>query len=245
LEAEKMTDTPAREKLRDALKSRDLLGNQSFKQTHLFTSFAAIRASFKRYFKLQDLPFVHNNDVKQLLRSKMEPSFPYAYVSVNSIAKTEAHLLSPTIRRRGVGDVLDGSNSQITRLHYFPIQLRYEFHYITNDYVDAIRFIGEALILIDSKALNVRITSGKASSFVDIVMDTKEIAIPRADKENEVDPEGFDLTFSCTSNTWTGVEKQISKINNRGEVTFNAVVVNPDGNVTDEEISILQTAGDV
>jgi hypothetical protein len=240
-----MTDTPAQEKFRDVLKSRDLLGNQSFKQTHLFTSFAAIRASFKRYFKLEDLPFVHNNDAKMVQRSKLVPTYPYAYVSVNSIAKTEAHLLSTTIRRRGSGDVLDGSNSQITRLHYFPITLRYELHYITNDYFDAIRFIGECLILVDSKALNVRITSGKASSFLDIVLDSKEIAIPRADKENEADPESFDLVVSCYSNTWTGVEKKISKINNRGEVEFNAVVVNPDGTVTDEEISILQTAGDV
>lgn len=240
-----MTETAAREKLRDVLKSRDLLGNQSFKQTHLFTAFAAIRASFKRYFKLKDLPFVHNNDVKLLLRSTLEPTFPYAYISMNSIAKTEAHLLSPTLRRRGTGDVLDGSNSTLTRLHYFPIQVHYELHYVTNDYMDAIRFIGEALILMDSKALNVRITTGNASSFLDINMDTKEITIPRADKENEADPEGFDLVIACTSNTWTGVEKKLSKVNNRGEVEFNAVVVNPDGNVTDAEISILQTAGDV
>lgn len=240
-----MTDTPAREKMRDVLKSRDLLGKQNFKQTHLFTSFAAIRASFKKYFKLEDLPFVHNNDAKMMQRAKFEPSYPYAYVSVNSIAKTEQHLLSPTLRRRGTGDVRDGSNSQITRLHYFPIILRYEFHYITNDYFDAIRFIGECLILMDTKALNVRINSGKASSFLDIVMDTKEIAIPRADKENEADPESFDLVVSCYSNTWTGVERQIAKVNNRGEVEFNAVVVNPDGTVTDEEISILQTADDV
>lgn len=240
-----MTDTPAREKMRDAMKSRDLLGNQKFKQTHLFTAFAAIRASLKRYFKLEDLPFVHNNDAKMMQRSKMEPTYPYAYVSMNSIAKQEAHLLSPTIRRRGSGDVRDGSNSQITRLHYFPVIIRYEFHYITNDYFDAMRFIGEALILMESKALNVRITTGSASSFLDIVMDSKEIAIPRADKENEADPESFDLVLSCYSNTWTGVEKKIAKINNRGEVEFNAVVVNPDGNVTDEEISILQTADDV
>ena len=236
--------TDATKQIREAMKERDLLGNLSFKQTHLFTAFAAIRASFKKYFKLQDLPFVHNNDVKQMLRQKMTPSYPYAYVSMTSIAKTEAHLLSPTVRRRGIGDVLNGSNSTITRLHYFPITVHYEMHYVTNDYMDAIRFIGEALILFDSKALNVRIRTGNASSFLEIKIDNPEIQIPRADKENEAEPEAFDLVLTCTSTTWTGVEKQISKINNRGEVEFNAVVVNPDGTVTDEELTVIATAGD-
>jgi len=175
----------------------------------------------------------------------MEPSYPYAYVSMTSIAKAEAHLLGPTLKRRGIGHVLDGSNSTLTRLHYFPITLKYEFHYVTNDYFDAIRFIGEALILFDSKVLNVRITTGNASSFLEIKADMTEIPIPRADKDNEADPEAFDLVISCTSSTWTGVEKKISKVNNAGAVEFHAVVVNPDGEVVDEETTTLKTADDV
>nr|DAF93682.1 MAG TPA: hypothetical protein [Myoviridae sp. ctshb19] len=240
-----MTDTLQREKIRDAMVRRDILGNSSFKQTHLFTAFAAIRASIKKYFKIKDLPFVHNNDVKQMIRQQYEPTYPYAYVSMTSIAKTEMHLLSPTIRRRGIGYVTDGSNSTLTRLHYFPITLKYEFHYVTNDYFDAVRFIGEALILFDSKVLNVRITTGATSSFLEIKADMPEIQIPRADKENEADPESFDLVISCTSNTWTGIEKKISKVNNAGAVTFHAVVVNPDGAVVDEEITEIETADDV
>jgi hypothetical protein len=239
-----MTDTQQREKIRDAMIRRDLLGRSSFKQTHLFASFAGIRASFQKFFRIKEIPFVHNNDVKQMLRAKMEPSYPYAYVSMNSIAKSEAHLLTPTIKRRGVGHMVDGSNSQLTRLHYFPVTVRYEFHYVTNDYFDAIRFIGEALILFESKVLNVQVTSGNVTSKLTIKADNPEVQIPRADKDNEAEPEAFDLVISCSSETWTGIEKKISKVNNRGEVTFHAVVVNPDGNVVDEETSVLQTADD-
>uniref|UniRef100_A0AB39CEG6 Uncharacterized protein n=1 Tax=Pseudomonas phage HRDY3 TaxID=3236930 RepID=A0AB39CEG6_9VIRU len=240
-----MTDTQQREKIRDAMKRRDLLGNLDFSQTHLFASFAGIRASFRKFFRIKEIPFVHNNDVKQMIRAKMEPSYPYSYVSMTSIAKSEAHMLSPTLRRRGTGHVLDGSNSTLTRLHYFPITLHYEFHYVTNDYFDAIRFIGEALIMFESKVLNVQVTSGNVTSKLTIKADNPEIQIPRADKENEADPEAFDLVITCTSETWTGVEKKISKVNNAGAVTFHAVVVNPDGAIVDEETSVLTTADDV
>ncbi|AFH14594.1 hypothetical protein LU11_gp063 [Pseudomonas phage Lu11] len=240
-----MSDTAVSPSLRAAMRERDLFGNHSFKQTHLHLSFAAIRASLKKFFKLKDLPFVHNNDVKQIMRASAQPEYPYAYVSMTSIAKTEGGMSGPTLRRRGVGHVVDGSNSTLTSLHYFPVTLQYEFHYVTNDYFDAIRFIGEALILFDSKVLNVKIKSGLPSSFLDITTDTKEIQLPRADKDNEAEPEAFDLVINCHTSTWTGIERKISKVNNRGEVEFNSLIVDHEGNVVDEETSIIQTADDV
>ena len=239
-----MSDTE-QQQWKAAIKDRDLLGVQSFKQTHLYTSFAAIKASLRRYFKIKDLPFVHNNDVKQILRQSMKPEYPYAYVSMTSIAKTESSMNSPVLRRRGQGYVGNTANASLVKLHYFPITLRYEFHYVTNDYRDAIRFIGEALILFDAKVLNVRIRSGNASSFVTIKLDSPEIQIPRADKDNEAEPEAFDLVMTCTSDTHTGTEKQISKVNNAGTVVFHGVVVNNDGEVVDEEETEIHSADDV
>jgi hypothetical protein len=237
-----MSETKAKQDMREEMRRKDLLGNQAFKQTHLYASFHGIRKAFKNFFKVKELPFVHNNDVKQMLRGQFEPTYPYAYISFTSIGNAENHLLSPTIRRHSAGMSLSDKNSTITKHYMFPITLRYEFHYVTNDYTDVIRFISQALILTDAKSMNIRVTSDAVSSFVDIKADTKEITIPRADKDAENDPEGFDIQIAFTSNTWTGVSKEVAKVNNLGIFEMGAIIVTPDGAITDEEYTEIQTA---
>lgn len=237
-----MSETNAAQDMREEMHRRDLLGNTSFKQTHLYASFYGIRKSFKHFFKVKELPFVHNNDVKQMLRAKMEPTYPYAYLSFTSIGNAENHLLSPNLRRHGTGMSRSTSNSTITKHYHFPITLRYEFHYVTNDYIDAIRFISQALLLTDSKSMNIKVTSDTVSSFVEIKADSKEIAIPRADKDAENEPEAFDIVMAFTSSTWTGVSREVAKVNNLGIVDVGAIIVNADGDVIDEENSTIQTA---
>jgi len=237
-----MSETKAKQDLREEMRKRDLLGNQSFKQTHLYASFHGIRTAFKNFFKIKELPFVHNNDVKQMLRNHFEPVYPYAYISFTSLGNAESHMLSPTLRRHSTGISRSDKNSTITKHYMFPITLKYEFHYVTNDYTDVIRFISQALLLTDAKSMNIRVTSDLVSSFVDIKADTKEISIPRADKSSESDPEGFDITLSFTSNTWTGVSKEVAKVNNLGIFEMGAIIVNENGDVIDEETTTIQTA---
>lgn len=237
-----MTETKSTLDLREQMRQRDLLGNTSFKQTHLYASFYGIRSSFLKFFKLKELPFVHDNDVKKMLRAQVNPSYPYAYVSFTSIGNTQQHLLSPTLRRHGTGMSLPDKNSTITKHYMFPVTLNFEFHYVTNDYTDVIRFISQALVLISSKSMNMRVVSESVSSFVEIKSDQTDIAIPRADKDAENDPEGFDLTITFTAQTWTGVSREVSKVNNEGRYEMGAIVVNPDGAIVDEEYTVITPA---
>lgn len=226
--------------MRDQFKKKDLLGNISFKQSHLYATFFGVRQAFKKFLKIDELPFVHNNDVKMMQRQKFEPSYPYAYVSVNGIGYAQDHMSASTIRRHGLGHAVNMANATLTKHYFFPISLTVELHYITNDTLDAMRYISEAIILISSKALSFRLTQSGISGVVGIKADTQEIPLPRADKENEADPETHDIVLSFTVSSWTGVSKEVAKINNDGRIIFDAIVVNHNGVTVDEETSVIE-----
>lgn len=232
-----------RQLLKDHFRRRDLLGNVKFKQTHLYASFYGIRQAFKKFFKVTDLPFVHNNEVKIMQRQDFEPTYPYSYISVNSIGNSQDHMTPATLRRHGVGHSVSLSNATVTKHYYFPIDITLEMHYVTNDTLDAFRFMSEALVLISAKALSFSLTnSDGVKGFVTIKADTQQIELPKADKENEADPETHDIVLTFTVSSWTGTSKEVAKINNDGKITFDAIIMSHTGEQIDEEVTEIVTA---
>ena len=231
-----------KESLRDHLRKRDILGSSTFKQTHLYASLSGVQRVFKKFYNLEELPFVHNNELKILQRQKLEPTYPYAYMSINAIGIPDGSLPGGALTRHGTGFQVSTANSTITKHYFFPIQIQLEFHYVTNDTLDAILFINKALMFINTKKLSFRLTVKEVSGIVGIIADTTEIQLPRADKDNEVDPEGHDIVLNYRVNTWNGVSRQVAKVNNAGNIEFGAMIVNGDGDVIDEEITTIQTA---
>jgi hypothetical protein len=227
-----------------ALRRKDLLGTTEFKQTHLFASFAGIRKVFKRFFKLSELPFVHSNDVKVLQRGKFEPSFPYAYVSITSMGISENNVDVARIRRHGGGHTVHQANSTLTKHYFFPITLKVELHFITDDFLKAIQFMSEALILSQTKVLTFTLRTGDVEGFVTITPESKDLQLPRADKENEVDPESFDIVCNFSIDTWTGVSRETAKVNNNGEVELNVSIATDADTlqIIDTETSHIKTA---
>jgi hypothetical protein len=227
-----------------ALRRKDLLGTTEFKQTHLFASFAGIRKVFKRFFKLSELPFVHSNDVKVLQRGKFEPSYPYAYVSITSMGISENNVDVARIRRHGGGHTVHQANSTLTKHYFFPITLKVELHFITDDFLKAIQFMSEALILSQTKVLTFTLRTGDVEGFVTITPESKDLQLPRADKENEVDPESFDIVCNFSIDTWTGVSRETAKVNNNGEVELNVSIATDADTlqIIDTETSHIKTA---
>lgn len=235
---------PENPSILSALRQKDLLGTTEFKQTHLFASFAGIRRVFKRFFKLKELPFVHSNDVKVMQRAKFEPSYPYAYVSITSMGISENNIDVARVRRHGGGHTVHLANSTLTKHYFFPITLKVELHFITDDFLKAIQFMSEALILSQTKVLTFTLRTGDVEGFVTITPETKDLQLPRADKENEVDPESFDIVCNFSIDTWTGVSRETAKVNNNGEVELNVSIVTDSETlqVIDEETSYIKTA---
>ena len=231
-----------KESLRDQLRKRDMIGSSTFKQTHLYGSFQGVQRAFKKFFDLQELPFVHNNELKMMQRQKFEPSYLYAYMSVTAIGIPEGAMNGATLARHSAGFQVDGSNSTITKFFFFPIQVQLEFHYVTNDTLDAILFINKALLMINAKKFSFRLKANGVSGVVGITTDTTEVQLPRADKENEDDPESHDLVLNFRVNTWNGVSRKVAKVNNDGKIEMNAVIVDGDGNISDEESTEITTA---
>lgn len=239
-----MTEAQENPTLAAAMRQKDLLGTTAFKQTHLFASFAGIRRVFKRFFKLEELPFVHNNDLKIMQRAKFEPTYPYAYVSITSMGISENNIDVARVRRHGGGHTVTEANSTLTKHYFFPITLKLELHYITDSFIDAIQFISEALILSQTKVLTFTLKTGHVQGFVTITAESKDLQLPRADKENEVDPESFDIVLNFSVDTWTGVSRETAKVNNRGEVEMNVNIATDADTlqIIDSETSIIQTA---
>lgn len=235
------TQNPS-ETLRDRLRKRDILGSSTFKQTHLYGSLSGVQRVFKKFFNLEELPFVHNNELKILQRQKFIPSYPYAYMSINAIGNPEGSLNGATLGRHGTGSSFNQANATLTKHYLFPVLIQLEFHYITNDTLDAIFFMNKALALSNTKKLSFRLTAKGVSGVVGIISDTTEIQLPRADKENEIDPESHDIVLNYRISTWNGVSREVAKVNNNGDITFGAVIETADGTIVDEETVTLQTA---
>lgn len=231
-----------KESLRDHLRKRDILGSSTFKQTQMYASFQGVQRVFKKFFGLKDLPFVHNNELKMMQRQQIEPSYPYAYMSVTSIGIPDGAMPGAALARHGAGFSIDTSNSTVQKHFYFQIQIQLEFHYVTNDTLDALLFMNKALLLINAKKFSFRLKTNGVSGIVGITTDTPELQLPRADKENEDDPEAHDLVMNFRVATWTGLSRAVAKVNNDGLITFAAMVANADGEVVDEEVSEIITA---
>lgn len=81
-----------------------------------------------------------------------------------------------------------------------------------------------ALIVAHSGKLNSKAEFEGVSWMITVKMDSESIPIPRSDKDQESDPEGFDLQMSFTIDTKLGRVKDVPKVNNRGEVTTSVEV---------------------
>lgn len=230
------------ETLRERLRKRDILGSATFKQTHLYGSLSGVQRVFKKFFNLEELPFVHNNELKIMQRQKLNPEYPYAYMSINALGNPDGALNGATIARHGTGFSLNGANATLDKHYLFPVLVQLEFHYITNDTLDALLFMNKALAMMNTKKLSFRLTAKGVSGVVGIISDTTEIQLPRADKDNEIDPESHDIVLNYRVSTWNGVSRAVAKVNNAGLIEFGAIIETADGTIVDEETTTIQTA---
>lgn len=198
-----------------------------------YITFLTFRDACKKFFDLKHLPLIQNNDVKRALRSFKETDpnrstsdlYPYAYYSVSGLGVVRDGQPLKGLARASAGYTVDEvANATVKKAYLFPAAVTIEFHYVTNDLMRAIDFSSVALIVGQTGKLNSRVQFEGTEWTVEIKMDSESIPFPRTDKDNEVDPEAFDLVISFTVNSRIGRVRAVPKINNYGRVTQNVEV---------------------
>lgn len=209
----------------------DLLGRDIDKNTPFFISLLGGHSAIKRFFGFEcPLPIIQSNDVKSVLRQRLEnPNdfvYPYAYMVLQNISMPKDGQSAKTVRRNSQGIVINETNSTITKFFGFQMSVGLELHFVTNDILQAVNFSLKALSLLNSDSMSFEVESENFCWKVSVTSDVDSISFPRSEKDNEADPEAFDMTCDIKITGYTGVIKDAPKINNLGKIKTNANLSN-------------------
>lgn len=219
----------------ETLSQKDVLAGSVFKDTYMKATLVAARKGLVKFLGLPSLPFIHNNDVKALLRQNTEPSYPYCYAAIDTVGLRDQMVNEKAARRHGLGFSVNGTNSTVSKVFMFPINVHFTLHYVTNDYADALRYITKAIILNVCGVMSFKLLgSSHPNGIVTVSPDTFSFDLPPADKETPNEPEAHDITCGYNIGTWTGVTKDVAKINNEGRIMFGNYILQ-NGSVNEEE----------
>lgn len=214
------------------MKLTDNLDRIVDKNSPAYITLYTFREAIKLFFGISTLPLIQSQDVKrELKRGVDDPNmdssrkYPYAYYSLNQLGLIKDQQSIKTTARHSMGMTLDElANAVLKKAYLFPSQITVDLHYVTNDIVQAMDMCTRALIVAHSGKLNSKAEFEGVSWMITVKMDSESIPIPRSDKDQEADPEGFDLQMSFTIDTKLGRVKDVPKVNNRGEVTTSVEV---------------------
>jgi hypothetical protein len=196
------------------------------KNSPAYITLVGYREVCKRFFQLGAFPLIQSQDVKRELRKGLDEQnvnmtkYPYAYFSLSSVGITKDQQPIKGAARNSLGFTLDElTNSMVKKAFVFPASISVDMHYVTDDVIDALNFCTRTLIIAHSGKLNFRAEYEGVSWIVAISLQSDELSLPRTDKDLESDPEGYDIQVSFRIDTKLGAVKDVSKINNRGDVT--------------------------
>jgi hypothetical protein len=219
----------------------DLLGKNIDRGTPFYTGLLGARSAIRQFFGFDSLqlPIIQNNNVKAALRQGLEnpndTRYPYAYMALSQLQQPKDRQPVKNLRRQSLGFVTDDSNSTVSKFFGFPVILTMELHFVTNDILQAVQFATKALTLLQSGSLSFNVESEHFGWRVDISTDSDTISFPKADKDNEADPEAFDMSCSIIVSGYTGVIKEVPKINNSGKVTVTTGIITANGEAQFDE----------
>jgi len=222
--------------MQNPLVKSDFIGTTYDRSEPFLATLAGVRAGLKRFFGVAELPIVTDNDVKLALRNKFDTAaYPFCYLTFNNIGLKEDAQNPKTIRRHGLAYNINGTNSTVDKYYFFPIKFGMELHYVGDNFRTSANFILRSMTLLASEALNFKIRTGSDTLYWKVrVTSEGDIQFPRADRENEVDPSGYDIVLNLTVESYTGVVRETAKINNFGKVQFD-FAVGPEGDVADDD----------
>lgn len=178
-----------------------------------------------RFFGFKDFPLIQHNVAKYRIRQMQNPSYPYTYFSISSIGLIKDRLPAKRVGRIGSGFTFDDlTNAMLQKAYFFPAKTTVEVHYVTNDLVDALNFVNRALVVIATGKLNFEITIEGITAVVGVNGNVEDFSLPRAERDNESEPDAMDLVITFELEGSAGTTKQVSKINNYGTITQNVDV---------------------
>lgn len=231
----------------------DLLGKNIDKNTPFFTGLLGAHSAIKRFFGMRKipLPIIQSNNVKAVLRQTIANDdnsgnhYPYAYMSISNFEMVMDEQANKTARRHGQGHRDTGSNATLAKFYGFPMIVSIELHFVTNDIFEAVKFGLKSLTLLNTGVLNFEVEDENFKWVVVVKGESPSIAFPRTDKDNESDPEAFDMVCNISIRLWSGVMKEVPKINNSGSVDRHVGIVRNAQGMEEVKAGKIEVGGNV
>lgn len=197
----------------------------------LFCSLYGAKRTFEKQLKLTDVYYIlHNNHKAALtLNTKRDPSKPYGFFSMGSLAISKEYGNNKSIRRSGYTHsqnnfafVNSATNATIHNFFMFPAEISCEFHYYNNDIKELTRFLEVFAILAVTDCFNFMVKINEEAEWVVRVEITDNmISIPEIDLESAENPATSEIVVPFVIHTKIGFVRDVAKVNSdRPLLTF-------------------------
>lgn len=210
----------------------NLLDGVTNKTSPLVVSMAAFLKNIARFSGIKQIPLVATDDEydKQDRGNDIE-EYPYAFMRMTNIEFILDRQNTKAAARHGypIADLNDPdaivTNAAIPKQFLFPVRVSLEMTYKTNQFSDVITIIEKMCLLSISGTLTFKVHAPMYPEITNIVkLESPSVPITPAEINSSAEPGAHKLTFNFTLESYSGIFKDVPKINNEGKVTTNIEV---------------------
>ena len=208
-------------------KSFDLLDWTKNPNTPMFLTLEGLKRTLEKNLGLKSVGFIMRDNNYANLKPDMDTdNYPYGYFSLTNFTILVDRQANKTLARHGSGiDLSNYSNATIDKDYTFPVELTFEFHFVTNNVVDMLNISEKMAVIsaIDKFSFEIFI-SEVTNWMVSVNLDGGSTSVPKAAQQDPANPAAFDVPFSLSVKTRVGVLKSVPKINNEGRISASVSV---------------------
>lgn len=199
----------------------DLIAGTESNSVPLLATLHGAKKSFCSNLGLESCRVITHDNQKSILETEAKQRYPFAYLKLNSIGIKRDSLPNKNIRRHGSSiQATIGRQITIDKGYLFPSMLSTELTFITDDIMDAVKYIEKLAILSAFDGFSFELKMPEVTGFmVGIFQEGDSINIPQAVRESEENPAAFEIVVPFTIETKLGIVKQVAKVNNDAELT--------------------------
>ena len=190
-------------------------------QSGINVTLYGVRRILERQFRLKNVLYLFNNNLKNPLQRKKDWLYPYSYLTLNSLRIVKDQHNNKAVQRHGMSDRQTGFTSQnnatnatINKFFLFPAELQMELHYFHDNVPEIIKFVEAFLILGGNSSLSFFIKLDDSAQWLArIELQDDSISVPVYDLEDPVSPGAMEITIALTIHTKMGFVRDVAKVN--------------------------------
>lgn len=213
-------------------RSFNLLDSVSDKTSPFHISIVAFCKNMERMVAVRRIPLVATEDeYDKIDRGNDTETYPYAFLRMTMVEFTFNGQNNKAAARHGypVINLLDPdlsvTNAAVPKQFLFPVRVSFEFTYKTNSFSDVLTLIQKMGLLHQSLGMSFKISAPMYSELTNVIkLDSPSISLSPALLNDEAEPSAHKLVYTLTLDTYSGVFKDVPKVNNEGKATVGVSV---------------------